>query len=86
MKRAGHTEIADVAALAEEQDPDQILALDEAIRRFEGEEPQSAQVLKLRFFTGLSVEETAEALGVSEKTVKRDWNVARAWLRREMGG
>ena len=78
-------DVADVAELAEEQDPDQILALDEAIRRLEGEEPQAAQVLKLRFFTGLSVAETAELMGLSERTVKREWQYARAWMFRALG-
>ena len=84
MKRTV-ADIADVAELAEEQDPDQILALDEAIRRLEAEEPQAAQVLKLRFFTGLSVAETAELMGLSERTVKREWQYARAWMFRALG-
>ena len=79
------SDVADVAELAEEQDPDQILALDEAIRRLESEEPQAAQVLKLRFFTGLSVAETAELMGLSERTVKREWQYARAWMFRALG-
>lgn len=82
MKRA----VSDVAELAAEQDPEQILALDEAIHRLEAEEPRSAQVLKLRFFTGLSVAETAEVIGLSERTVKREWQFARAWMFRALGG
>ena len=46
---------------------------------------QQARVVELRFFSGLTVEETATALGISPKTVKRDWSVARAWLKREIG-
>ena len=84
MKRT-MSDVADVAELAEEQDPDQILALDEAIRRLESEEPQAAQVLKLRFFTGLSVAETAELMSLSERTVKREWQYARAWMFRALG-
>jgi RNA polymerase sigma factor (TIGR02999 family) len=76
--------LADVADLAIDDDPDQIMALDEAIRRFEQEDKQAAQVVKLRFFAGLSVAETAEALGLSERTVKRDWQFARAWLFRAL--
>ena len=76
--------IADVADLASDQDGDQIMALDEAIRRFEEQDPQAAQVVKLRFFAGLSVVETAECLGLSERTVKRDWQFARAWLFRAL--
>jgi RNA polymerase sigma-70 factor (ECF subfamily) len=62
------------------------LAIDEALNRLAAIDPQQARVVELRFFSGLSVEETAAALGVSPKTVKRDWSVARAWLRREIGG
>jgi RNA polymerase sigma factor (TIGR02999 family) len=57
-----------------------ILALDEAIQRLEGQDPRMAEIVRLRFFAGLSVEETAKALEVSERTVKREWAVARAWL------
>lgn len=62
-------------------DPDRMLALDEALRRLEGQDPRSAEVVQLRYFAGLSVRETAEALGTSERTVKREWAFARAWLR-----
>jgi RNA polymerase sigma factor (TIGR02999 family) len=57
-----------------------LLALDEAIQRLEGQDPRMAEIVRLRFFAGLSVEETAETLDVSERTVKREWAVARAWL------
>ena len=57
-----------------------LLALDDAIQRLEGQAPRMAEIVRLRFFAGLSVEETAKALEVSERTVKRDWAVARAWL------
>jgi RNA polymerase sigma factor (TIGR02999 family) len=73
-------DVADVADLATDPEPDQILALDEAICRFEQQDQQAAQVVKLRFFAGLSVEETAASLGISQRTVKRDWQFARAWL------
>mgnify|MGYP005863503609 CR=1 FL=1 len=79
-KRVNVTEIAEMAALSEESDPAEILALDEAIARLEEEEPDAAAVVKLRFFAGLSVEETAAALGISDRTVKREWRFARAWL------
>lgn len=62
-----------------------LLAIDDALQRLEKLDSQQARVVELRFFSGLTVEETAEALGVSPKTVKRDWSVARAWLRREIG-
>jgi len=62
-----------------------VLAIDEALNKLSTIDPGQALVVELRFFSGLSVEETAAALGVSPATVKRDWSVARAWLRREIG-
>jgi RNA polymerase sigma factor (TIGR02999 family) len=81
-KRGGGAKraIMDVADLATDADPEQTLALDDAICRLEETDPQAAQVVKLRFFAGLSVEETAQAIGISDRTVKRDWQFARAWL------
>ena len=61
------------------------VALDEALNKLAQIDPQQSQVVELRFFSGLSVEETAKVLDVSERTVKRDWNVAKGWLRRELG-
>jgi RNA polymerase sigma factor (TIGR02999 family) len=59
---------------------DQLIALDEALERFGQEEPEKAQLVKLRFFAGLSIEEAAEALGISRATASRHWTYARAWL------
>jgi RNA polymerase sigma factor (TIGR02999 family) len=59
-------------------------ALDEALARLESFDPVQGRIVELRYFGGLSIEETAEALGVSPATVKRDWAVARLWLRREL--
>lgn len=73
----------EAAAVADETDID-LLAIDEALNRLAAIDEQQARVVELRFFSGLSVEETAAALGVSTTTVKRDWRVARAWLRREI--
>lgn len=75
----------DVVDLAAEADPAQILALEEAISRLEQEDADAARVLRLRFYAGLSVEETAKATGTSERTVKRDWAFARAFLIRVLG-
>jgi RNA polymerase sigma factor (TIGR02999 family) len=61
-----------------------LLALDQAIERLAALDPEQAQIVELRFFGGLTVEETAEALGISPATVKRHWTVARAWLAREL--
>lgn len=59
---------------------DQVLALEEALERLEEVDPRKAKIVECRFFAGLSVEETAAAMGISTPTVKRDWRVARAWL------
>jgi RNA polymerase sigma factor (TIGR02999 family) len=59
---------------------DQLLALDEALERFGQEDPEKAQLVKLRFFAGLSIEEAADALGISRATASRHWTYARAWL------
>jgi RNA polymerase sigma-70 factor, ECF subfamily len=61
-----------------------VIALDEALTRLAEFDPQQAQLVELRFFGGLSVEEAAVVLGVSRTTVKRNWNVAKAWLAREL--
>jgi RNA polymerase sigma factor (TIGR02999 family) len=63
-----------------------LLALDQVLRRFTEIEPRAGRVVELRFFTGLDDRETAEALGVSVATVKRDWHFARSWLFRELMG
>jgi RNA polymerase sigma factor (TIGR02999 family) len=67
----------DVAAVENSVD---FVALDRALQRMEREDGRSAQIVMLRFFAGLSVEETANALGMSASTVKREWSCARAWL------
>jgi RNA polymerase sigma factor (TIGR02999 family) len=61
-----------------------VIALDEALTRLAEFDPQQAQLVELRFFGGLSVEEAAEVLGVSRTTLKRNWNLAKAWLAREL--
>lgn len=71
-----------IAAVAPEVD---VLALDEALDRLEATDRTAATVVELRYFGGLGIEEAADVLGVSAATVKRDWAVARAFLRREMG-
>jgi len=62
----------------------ELVRIDEALERLEAFDQRQAQVVEMRFFGGLSVEETAEALGVSEPTVKREWAMAKAWLHREI--
>lgn len=61
-----------------------VIAIDEALTRLAEFDPEQARIVELRFFGGLSIEETADALGISTPTVKRNWNVAKAWLTREM--
>jgi RNA polymerase sigma factor (TIGR02999 family) len=73
-----------VADLAGDVDPEQILSMDGAIKRFEKEHPEVAEIVRLRFFAGLSVEKTAEVLGISRRTVDREWSFARAWLYRNL--
>lgn len=74
--------IVDVAA--ESGDVDQLLDLDAALTRLATEDPDMAKLVELRYFAGLSVEDTARALGLSPRTVKRNWAYARAWLGREL--
>jgi RNA polymerase sigma factor (sigma-70 family) len=61
-----------------------VVALDEALTRLAAFDPGQAKIVELRYFGGLTVEETAEALSLSPATVKRHWTLARAWLRREL--
>ena len=65
---------------------EEILAVDEALTRLGQLAPQQARIAEMRYFGGLSVEEAAEALGVSPRTVKREWAVAKAWLHAELSG
>ena len=63
-----------------------LVVLDDALSRLSALDPRQARVVELRFFGGLSVEETAAILDLSARTVKREWQMARAWLRRELAG
>lgn len=87
LKRGGEAERlpleGDVAAI--QADADRWDDLDRALDRLAALDARQAKVVELRYFGGMTVEEAARVLGVSEKTVKRDWSVARAWLRRELG-
>ncbi len=81
---AEHTELVeDVIAMAAPDD--RLLALSEALDRFASIEPRQAELVKLRYFIGLSIEQAAEILGVSPATAKRWWAYARAWLHHEVG-
>jgi RNA polymerase sigma factor (TIGR02999 family) len=78
-RRRTATDFEDVAALSQ-QEPEQILRFDDLIRRLGIESPDGAAIVRLRFFAGLSVEQTAQVLGLSMSTVERRWAFARAWL------
>jgi DNA-directed RNA polymerase specialized sigma24 family protein len=62
-----------------------VVAVDDALKSLEALDPRKARVVELRFFGGLSTEETAEVLSISGRTVEREWNLAQAWLLRELG-
>jgi len=88
LKRGGgveHVALKEAAVVGGGQGPD-LVALDDAMNTLARIDPRKVQVVEMRFFGGLSVEETAEALKVSTITVKRDWRAARAWLYRELTG
>ena len=75
--------LTDATTVAQEQAAN-VVALDDALKLLEGIDNRQSQIVELRFFGGLSIEETAEVLKVSQGTVMRDWTFARAWLRNEM--
>jgi len=87
-KRGGNLqkETLDEVAIISPSKSAQVVALDEALKSLALIQPRKSEVVELRFFGGLSFEETAEVLGVSRPTVIRDWNFARAWLLAEMSG
>ena len=78
-------ELDDYAQAATSED-DHVLAVDDALEKLTRLDPQRAEVVKLRYFIGLSFQETAEVLGISEPTAKRYWSFARAWLHEEIRG
>lgn len=82
-KRPVHVPL-NVVDLAAADNPDEIVAVDDAIRRLEESDATAASVVRLRFYAGLGVEETAAALGISERTVMREWSYAKAVLFREL--
>lgn len=77
--------LEEVEAFLSAEEADEILALDRALDRLAQLDARAAQVVEQRFYAGLSVEEVAQALGVTPRTVHRDWVAARAWLRKEVG-
>jgi RNA polymerase sigma-70 factor, ECF subfamily len=85
-KRGGsgvRVSLTDATSITKDPDLD-LVELDEALNRLAAIDEQQGKIVELRFFSGLNVEETAAALGISPATVKRDWSVAKAWLHREI--
>ena len=88
LKRGGgvqHVSLEDAALVGADRAMD-LVALNEAMNALSQIDPRKVQVVEMRFFGGLSIEETAEVLRVSPETVRRDWRTARAWLYRELSG
>jgi RNA polymerase sigma factor (TIGR02999 family) len=88
QKRGGdvvHLSLDDAPSVSNEPDAD-IVALDDALKALAEVDGRKSKVVELKFFGGLSIEETAEVLKVSTETVVRDWRLARAWLLRELSG
>jgi RNA polymerase sigma factor (TIGR02999 family) len=88
VKRGGgvqHVALDDVAVVSSDRTGD-LVALDDAMNALARLDPRKMQIIEMRFFGGLSVEETAEVLQVSPATVRRDWSIAKFWLYRELGG
>lgn len=87
LKRGGaaeRVELEAIDALVADAEVEELLAIDAALDRLGAASPRARRVVELRIFVGLSSEETAGVLGVNERTVRRDWLAARAWLRREL--
>jgi RNA polymerase sigma-70 factor (ECF subfamily) len=87
LKRGGDRlpVVSNVVDLAQDENLEDVVALHEAIDRLNEEDPRSALVTRLRFYAGLTVEETAKAMNISERTVMREWVYARTWLRDALG-
>jgi RNA polymerase sigma factor (TIGR02999 family) len=86
VEQVAHSEAVNLDEIAENtsEKSAELLALDEALQELTRLDPRKARVIELRFFGGLTVEETAEVLNVSPQSVMRDWKLARAWLNREL--
>ena len=86
-KRGGRpvrVELTDSLHVSSRQEAD-VLALEEALEKLERVDPKQARIVELRFYGGLTVQEAAEIMGLSKRTVEREWTMIRAWLRRELG-
>ncbi|HWL07821.1 MAG TPA: sigma-70 family RNA polymerase sigma factor [Planctomicrobium sp.] len=88
LKRGGHhvhLMAAEEHAIVEPPDAEELLDLDAALSKLATSDPELARLVELRYFAGLTIEQTAETLNISPRTVKRNWAFARAWLGRELG-
>jgi RNA polymerase sigma-70 factor, ECF subfamily len=88
LKRGGEAVrvTLDEAALVTDKHSEELLALDEALGRLGAQDPRKSQIVELRYFGGLTVEETAQFLKVSRRSVEREWTIAKAWLYRALSG
>jgi RNA polymerase sigma factor (TIGR02999 family) len=86
LKRGGELERADLRDVAEvaQTSLDELIDLEDALKKLAVEDPEKAEVVNLRFFAGLALEEISQILGVAVPTIKRHWRYARAWLHKEM--
>ena len=81
----GPSEIESISDGSDDGDSDEdIAAIDEALTRLAAIDPRQVQIVQMRYFGGMTIEETAQALEISDATVKREWTLARAWLKREL--
>jgi RNA polymerase sigma factor (TIGR02999 family) len=76
----------DEAALVSEQRAEELLALDEALEKLAAQDPRKGQIVELRYFGGMTIEEAAAFLRLSNRTVRREWRMARTWLYRALSG
>jgi RNA polymerase sigma factor (TIGR02999 family) len=89
QKRGGsdeNIELDDSILIATQTKDLELLALDDALRRLAEMDEQQARIVELRYFGGLTIEETSEVMGIAPATIKRDWKLTKAWLYRELGG
>jgi RNA polymerase sigma factor (TIGR02999 family) len=89
LKRGGvdeDIELNDSILIATQSKDLDLLALDDALRRLAEMDEQQARIVELRYFGGLTIEETSEVMGIAPATIKRDWKMTKAWLYRELGG
>jgi RNA polymerase sigma-70 factor, ECF subfamily len=86
VKRGGGAELLELETWQSqiEERPDLVIEIDRLLTRLSALDPRQARVVEMRYFSGLTEDEIAAVLGVSERTVKRDWNMARAWMRKEL--